>query len=80
MDQPTAEKALKEMERRLGEWVLEPFAPGGEPWRGEARAARSAEARSVAGSRRLSGRRSDDMERHGIEQGVLAHPASSTAW
>jgi hypothetical protein len=38
MDQPTAEKALKEMEPLVGEWVLEAIPPGGEPWPGEARA------------------------------------------
>jgi hypothetical protein len=37
MNQTTAETALKEMERLVGEWSLEAIAPGGEPWRGEAR-------------------------------------------
>jgi hypothetical protein len=38
MDQPTAEKALKELEPLVGEWALEAILPGGEPWPGEARA------------------------------------------
>ena len=38
MDQPTAEKALKELEPLVGEWTLEAIPPGGEPWPGEARA------------------------------------------
>jgi hypothetical protein len=38
MDQPTAEKALKEMEPLVGEWALEAIPPGGEPWPGQARA------------------------------------------
>ncbi len=38
MDQPTAEVALKELERLIGEWSLEAIPPGGEPWPGEARA------------------------------------------
>ena len=37
MDQPTAEKALKDMEVLAGEWALEAVPPGGEPWPGEAR-------------------------------------------
>jgi hypothetical protein len=37
-DQPTAEKALKEMDVLVGEWTLEAVPPGGEPWPGEARA------------------------------------------
>jgi hypothetical protein len=37
MDQPTAEKALKELEPLVGEWTLEATPPGGEPWPGEAR-------------------------------------------
>ena len=37
MDQPTAEKALKELEPLVGEWTLEAIPPGGEPWPGEAR-------------------------------------------
>ena len=36
MDQPTAEKALKEMEPLVGEWALEAIPPGGEAWPGEA--------------------------------------------
>ena len=38
MDQRTAEKALKEMEPLVGEWLLEAIPPGGEPWPGPARA------------------------------------------
>ena len=38
MDQPTAAKALKELEVLVGEWTLEAVPPGGEPWPGEARA------------------------------------------
>lgn len=38
MDQPTAERALAELEVLLGEWTLEAIPPGGEPWPGEARA------------------------------------------
>jgi hypothetical protein len=38
MDQPTAEKALAELEPLIGEWTLEATPPGGEPWPGEARA------------------------------------------
>ena len=38
MDQPTAERALAELEVLLGEWTLEATRPGGEPWPGEARA------------------------------------------
>jgi hypothetical protein len=38
MDQATAEKALKEMARLVGEWTLEAIGPGGERWPGEARA------------------------------------------
>jgi len=38
MDQPTAEKALKELEALVGEWKLEAIPPGGEPWPGEVRA------------------------------------------
>jgi hypothetical protein len=37
MDQPTAEKALKELERLVGEWAVEATPPGGPPWPGEAR-------------------------------------------
>lgn len=37
MDQPTAEKALSEMQPLVGEWTLEVIGPGGEPWPGEAR-------------------------------------------
>jgi len=36
MDQPTAEKALAELEPLIGEWTLEATPPGGEPWPGEA--------------------------------------------
>ena len=36
MDQPTAEKALKELAPLVGEWTLEAIPPGGEPWPGEA--------------------------------------------
>ena len=38
MDQPTAEKALKELEVLVGEWTQEATPPGGEPWPGEASA------------------------------------------
>ena len=38
MDQPTAEKALKELEPLIGDWTLEAIPPGGEPWPGGARA------------------------------------------
>ena len=38
MDQPTAEKALKELEPLVGAWSLEAIPPGGEPWPGQARA------------------------------------------
>ena len=37
MDQPTAQEALKELGRLVGEWTLEAIPPGGEPWPGEAR-------------------------------------------
>jgi hypothetical protein len=37
MGQPTAEKAIKELEVLVGEWTLEAMPPGGEPWPGEAR-------------------------------------------
>ena len=39
MDQPTAEGALYELARLIGEWTLEAIPPGGEPWPGEARVA-----------------------------------------
>jgi hypothetical protein len=39
MNQPTTEKALKEMEPLVGAWALEAIPPGGGPWPGEARAA-----------------------------------------
>jgi hypothetical protein len=38
MDQPTAEKALKELEVLVGEWTMEAIPPGGDPWPGEAHA------------------------------------------
>jgi hypothetical protein len=38
IDQPTAEDALKKLEPRLGEWILEAASPDGEPWPGDARA------------------------------------------
>ena len=38
MGQPNAEEALKRLEPLVGEWTLEAFWPGGEPWPGEARA------------------------------------------
>jgi hypothetical protein len=38
MDQPTAEKALKELEVLVGEWTMEAIPPGGDPWPGEAQA------------------------------------------
>jgi hypothetical protein len=37
MDQPTAEKALEELEVLVGEWTQVATPPGGEPWPGEAR-------------------------------------------
>jgi hypothetical protein len=37
MDQPTAEKALEELEVLVGEWTQEATPPGGKPWPGEAR-------------------------------------------
>ena len=37
MDQPTAEKALKELQVLVGEWTMEATPPGGEPWPGEAK-------------------------------------------
>jgi hypothetical protein len=37
MDQPTAEKALNELEVLIGEWSQEAIPPSGEPWPGEAR-------------------------------------------
>jgi hypothetical protein len=36
MDQPTAEKALADLEPLIGEWTLEATPPGGDPWPGEA--------------------------------------------
>ena len=36
MEQPTAEKALKELEPLVGEWKLEATPPGGPPWPGGA--------------------------------------------
>ncbi|MCA1677801.1 MAG: DUF1579 domain-containing protein [Actinobacteria bacterium] len=36
MDQPAAEKALKELEPLVGEWTLEAIPPGREPWPGGA--------------------------------------------
>ena len=36
MDQPTAEKALQELEVLVGQWDLEATGPDGEPWPGEA--------------------------------------------
>jgi hypothetical protein len=38
MDQPAAEKALKDLEPLVGEWTMEAIPPGGEPWPGQARA------------------------------------------
>ena len=38
MGQPNAEEALKRLEPLVGEWTLEAFWPGGEPWQSEARA------------------------------------------
>ena len=35
-EQPTAEKALKELEPLVGEWKLEATPPGGPPWPGGA--------------------------------------------
>jgi len=38
MDQPTAEKALRELDVLIGEWTLEATGPDGLRWPGEARA------------------------------------------
>ncbi|MDX6539171.1 MAG: hypothetical protein QOI71_781 [Gaiellales bacterium] len=38
IDQPTARKALKELEPLVGEWTLEATPPGGPPWPGDAKA------------------------------------------
>jgi hypothetical protein len=38
MDQPTAEEALRTLERLVGEWTLEARWPSGEPWPGGGRA------------------------------------------
>jgi hypothetical protein len=38
MDQPTAEKALKELEPLVGEWTLAATPPGGPPWPGGGKA------------------------------------------
>jgi hypothetical protein len=37
MDQPTAEAALRELDRFVGEWTMTAGPPGGPPWPGEAR-------------------------------------------
>jgi hypothetical protein len=37
MDQPTAEHALKKLERLVGEWRITATPPGGPPWPGEGR-------------------------------------------
>jgi hypothetical protein len=37
MDQPTAEEALRELERLIGEWTIEAKGPSGEPWPGGGR-------------------------------------------
>jgi hypothetical protein len=37
MDQPTAERALRELERLVGEWTLEATWPDGRPWLGGGR-------------------------------------------
>jgi hypothetical protein len=37
MEQPTAEKALEELEVLVGEWSQKATPPGGEPWPGEAK-------------------------------------------
>ena len=37
MDQPTAEKALKELDILVGEWTMEATPPGGPPWPGNGR-------------------------------------------
>jgi hypothetical protein len=37
MDQPTAEKALKELDVLVGDWTMEATPPGGPPWPGEGR-------------------------------------------
>ena len=38
MDQPTADEALRKLERLVGEWRLEAIGADGKPWPGEARA------------------------------------------
>ena len=38
MDQPTAQKALEELEVLVGEWTLAAIPPSGDPWPGEAHA------------------------------------------
>jgi hypothetical protein len=38
MDQPSAERALKEIEVLVGEWSQAATPAGGEPWPGEAKA------------------------------------------
>jgi hypothetical protein len=38
VDQPTAEKALRELDVLVGEWTIEATPPGGPPWPGDARA------------------------------------------
>jgi hypothetical protein len=38
VDQPTAERALKEIEVLIGEWGQTATPTGGEPWPGEAKA------------------------------------------
>ena len=37
IDQPTAERALKELEPLIGEWTMEAVPPGGAPWPGGGR-------------------------------------------
>ena len=37
MDQPTAETALRALDRFVGEWTMEATPPGGPPWPGGAR-------------------------------------------
>jgi hypothetical protein len=37
MDQPTAERMLRALDRFVGEWTMAATPPGGPPWPGEAR-------------------------------------------
>jgi hypothetical protein len=37
MDQPTADAALRQLDRFVGDWTMTAHPPGGPPWPGEAR-------------------------------------------